>query len=162
MSVILMSFLLSFDLTIVIVDYKEISCVFCAVICKIICYIYIYHDSSPFYKSQASFDSYSKRVLLITFGSIQIHRFSLGVALQKRSETKKVSNRKLEGRRGFILPFCPLSNRGNSSFLCSVCSFFFLIELQCVQLIRSVAIQGFLSRLRQKVFQQNTDFSLNL
>ena len=104
-------------------------CVFCAIICKIICYIYIYHDSSPFYKSQASFDSCSKCVLLITFGSIQIHRFSLGVALQKRSETKKVSNRKLEGGRGFILPFCPLPNRGNSSFLCGVCSFFF--ELNC-------------------------------
>ena len=160
MSVILMSFLLSFDLTIVIVDYKEISCVFCAVICKIICYIYIYHDSSPFYKSQVSFDSCSKCVLLITFGSIQIHRFSLGVALPKRSETK-VSNRKLEEGRGIILPFCPLPNRGNSSFLCGVCSFFW-IELRCMQLIKSVAIQGFLSRLRQKVFQQNIDFSLNL
>ena len=48
-----MSFLLSFDLAIVIVGYKEISfvcyCLPCAVICKIIYHIYriIYHDSSP-------------------------------------------------------------------------------------------------------------------
>ena len=55
-----MSSLLSFGLTIDIVEYKEMSfvyfCVPCAVICEIICYIYriIYHHSSPFSQSGVS------------------------------------------------------------------------------------------------------------